>query len=512
MRSLIAATIFSFFFSIQSFAGDNTFVPSTPYLTITSGDEEGMVSLAPTFSASEVSGIDISAPNAVYTLQASEWLVYESTDPAVKLLGGFETHTNNLVYSTTTFEELDFPYSVNIDGIAVDRIRIYGAPKIELLGSMGEILAEVSMIPDFTDNVTHQPNRQALVLSKEFNDVVVYNWYMQNSSTSQNNWMSTFQIVVRYDGQVGARSSINDLDDAFFSIQSSFKAVGCKLRNNGNLRSLNGNLADWKATLTNQMVSQFSFLCSQGSDEILLSTFTDADPTYIPMPSFIIQSTSASTDYVVSDEKALSPNTNYTAQVRYSVFSDSKPGINNTFWSAPISFKTVEVLNNDSEYHIGLTENSGKPFIAGQQGAITLDVYNVGQVTGNPSVFLRLPFDIFSVDGAAAALVSLAPKHSCNAEVSNGYTILTCEIFDLLPGETSSVEAFMTFSIDQGQFEYAVCETDNCETPDYVQTRVNILSSDAPNESSDSSGSSSSGGAIILLLFAASFLRRRKKV
>jgi len=515
MRSLITAAIF--FFSIQAFAGDNTFVPSTPNLVITSADEEGLVSLTPTFSGSAVDGIDISFPSAAYTLQASEWLVYETSDPTVKLLGGFEAHTNNLVYSTTTFEELDFPYTVNIDGTAVDRIRIYGAPRIELLSSMGEILAEVAMIPDYTDNVTHQPNRQALVLSKEFNDAIVYNWYMQNSSTSQNSWISTLQIIVRYDGKVGVRSSINDLNDPFFAIQNDFKAVGCKLRNNGNLRSFFRDLADWKAILTNQMVNQFSFVCSQGVDEILLSTFTSADPSEILMPTFIIQSTSATTDYVVSDVEALNPNTNYTAQARYSVFSDSNSGTNHSFWSAPLSFTTVGSLNDSSDYQLSISENPEKPFIAGSQGELILDVYNAGQSTGNPSIYVRLPFGIFNTsEGVGVALGVTEENQSCDLRVTNEHTIFYCEISNLKSGETASVRALISFSLDQGQLEYAVCASADCDNPDYQQANFVVLNPDAfkdnsGSSSSDSSGSSSSGGAIVLLLFAVPFLRRRKR-
>lgn len=503
MRSLITATIFSLFFSVQTFADDNTFVPATPSISISAGEQDGLVSLTPIFSGSEVNGIDASYPNAAYTLQASEWLVYEATDPTVKLLGGFETHTNNLVYSTTTFEERDFSHAVNIDGAAVSRIRIYGAPKIELLSSTGDILAEVSMIPDYTDNITHQASRQALVLSKEFGDAVVYNWYIKNSDTSPNNWMSTFQIIVRYDGQVGGRSSINDLDNSFFDINN-YKAVGCKLRNSGDLLFLNGNPAVWKATLTNKLESKFSFVCSQGTNEILLSTFASVEPSDISMPSFVIQSSSGTADYSVSESEALTPNTNYTALARYSVSSDSNAGTNYSFWSAPISFTTSDTISSEAEFHIGITEDPARPFIEGQIGAITIDVNNVGQTTGSPSFFVRFPFDITSATGASYGISSLSQDQSCDMKIMESNTVFTCQIINLQPGDSSTAEITVSLSANQGQFEYAVCNTENCENPEYIQTNVNVLIPETD------SSSSSSGGALTLLLLAAPFLRRRK--
>jgi MYXO-CTERM domain-containing protein len=500
MRSLIAAAIISLFFSIQAFADDNTFVPTTPNISITSGEESGLVSLTPTFSGSEVSGADLDFPNATYTLQASEWLVYETIDPSVKLLGGFEAHTNNLTYSATTFEERDFPYSVTIDGTAVERIRIYGAPKIELLTSTGEILAEVSIIPDFTDYVTHQPNHQALVLSKEFDDSVVYSWHMKNSTTSPNSWVSTFQAIIRLDGKVGGRSSINNLNDSFFDINN-YQAVGCRLRNNGNLLFLMGTPAGWKSTLTNEMQDTFSFVCSQGINEILLSTFSSAEPSEISMPNFVIQSTSASVDYAVSEAETLIPNTNYTALARYSASSDSNVGTNYSFWSAPISFTTADNISSEAEFHIGITEDPDKPFIEGQLGAITINVYNVGPTTGSPSFFVRFPFDITSATGESYGISSLNQDQYCEMEIIDSNTVFTCQIINLQPGDSSTAEITVSLSASQGQFEYAVCYTESCENPEYIQTNVNVLLPET---------NSSSGGALTLLLLAAPFLRRRK--
>lgn len=510
MRSLIAVAAFSTFFSTHSFSEDNTFVPTTPSISI-SADENGEISTTPTFSGSSVAGVDTSAPTAVYGLQASEWLVYEDTDPTVKLLGGFESHTNDLVFSLTTYEERDFPYAVIIDGTQVDRIRIYGAPKIELLSAAGDILAEVSMVPDFTDYVTHQPSHQAIVLSQEFSDAVVYNWMMQSSSVSPNSWNSTFQLIVRYDGKLGIRSSINNLDDTFFSIQSTYQGIGCRMRIDGTLYFAFGNPSQWKAELTNAMQDEFTLVCTPGTDAVDFSYFESAEPPSISIPNFVIRTSSSSTELVVTEAQALQPNTNYIAHARYSVTSDSKTGINKSFWSEPLSFSTVQEQALNTEYHIVISEANNRPFIAGEQKQVFFEVRNVGNQTGNPTFFFQLPFDIFSSSAGDITLTN-PDGPFCNIQVSNNSTLFSCQVSNLEPSESKIIEAYLTFSLDQGLFEYAVCETGQCNNPDYIGGTFTVQeTATAPESGNDSSGGGGNGGgAMTLLLLAAPFLRRRR--
>lgn len=504
----------------------NTFVMERP--TVTSPKNNDTVSKSPALAGSNAVAKDTATGNALtdLVLEQSQWLVYEP-DETLDILGGFHTlkHGLNLL-NDNMYQDVDYPLDTTIDGAKVKKLRIYAAATVELLDSDNKLLGKIKAIPTALHKIqpSHGDNSDALIFVKHYNNGVIINWPLKSTDTSAP-WSATLQAVINDNGEIGIRSSVNDLSNSLFALTDG--SVGCTLRSQDTLQPSNpfNSLNSLKSRLESS-VSKFSWICEKGDDGNIKNTaYKDATPQQFTIPDYKIF-TSTDKTYTLKESEALKTGHKYNAHVRYTgtsaTYTDDK---SYSSWSKPVTFVT------DIQSLYSITTPKDIKFVAGKAKTLSFEFSNTGTEAGSPSVSVRVPFNVISrLNGTLSDFYSssIDGKKCGDIKSENNSSTFTCSVDKLSPGESRKFDVKLTFNKDDKELEYRVCEASKCDKAPYSRLPVTV-ESDAAKKPSDnqkkepakekgtsskpkeSSSSSSGGGAFWLLLLALPLFRMARK-
>ncbi|UXD85942.1 hypothetical protein [Thalassolituus hydrocarboniclasticus] len=469
-------------------------LPPTPTITSPADNAENVDTL-PTFT-SDASG-------------ATDWLAsYPSS--YVQLVGGWAKNAMG------QYQDIPFPVEgVTLDGANVSTLRIYYEGKAELLAENGDILARTILNPSTTRY--SQPSDLSGVISvSRLSNRIIINWHQKNDGGSVN-WDAALQALFLIDGNtqviksVGLKSKPNDLNNELFSLSNS--EVGCQLRSDGTLKGpINSTLPAYKTELKEHTVpaqTMFSMQCyvQSGWGGVERQPFLYPESPFMNYGKPLVTVTESGTSQA-TPETALQQFSEYQVQVRARAATGES-----SVWSTPVGFTTRGPL---SDYvFTSLPKNIRTNANSAQN--LTFVVKNQGSESGNPEIYLRLPFSAEPIGDAETipdpeTLPGPDTRYNVSASIAGGdcyvfvddredATYINCQPNEpLLAQESVIIEASLLLPPGTPSIEYLACERRLCDESTFESLPV-----------TDASSSSSSGGASWLLLlfsFVVSLRRR----